>query len=83
MKITLRGVGNPDFNQYADVAPTGTVDVINIEQAARVCAAYIAEWDLGGGNWTNPYVFNEQGEKVARITYNGRILRPGDKYFND
>ena len=82
LKITLQGVGNPDFSQWADVAPERTINVETIEEAAKEASAYIDEYDLGGGNWTDPYVLNEQGEKVARIFYNGRIALPGDEYFN-
>lgn len=78
--LKLRSVGNPDFGQYAPLSPPVTLTVASVEEAAQKARAYIEEWNLGSGNM--PPLFVMQGKvKVARIAYNGSIMRPGDKWF--
>jgi hypothetical protein len=70
--VKLRSVGNPDHRQYAPVSDPVTVFVNSLREASEECRKYQAEWDLGGGNWPNTFVL-ENGVKVARISYNGRV----------
>lgn len=74
MRVILKSEGNPDFGQYASLSPTRAAEVASLEEASAVCRSYIADWDLGGGNWVagagNVY---DGDRKVAHISYNGRI----------
>ena len=65
-KFVLQGVGNPDFRQFADIAPkkTGSGTLAEIREIAR---EYIEEWDLGGGNFIGDI------EGGLSISYNGRL----------
>lgn len=78
MVLHLRGHGNPDFRQYADVAPKKDVPVKSFEEAQRIAAEYQAEYDLGGGNW-NAWI-TEGKKKVAHISYNLRVWTPEEDW---
>lgn len=54
-----------------------------LKECADACQQYIAENDLGGGNWNGGQVYNEREEKVACISYNGRIWEKGSEYFKN
>lgn len=76
--VLLSNHGNPDYGQdpYRPVwgAPAPRwVGCNSLEHAAEICRAYIAEHDLGGGNWSEAKVLDGQGQHVASISYNGRI----------
>ena len=49
--VKLRGHGNPDHRQYADVASPKDVPVASLEDASKTCLAYIEKHELGMGNW--------------------------------
>jgi hypothetical protein len=70
--IKLRSVGNPDHGQYAPVSERKTVQVQTIAEAQKACEDYIAENDLGGGNFVDPKVM-EDGKHIGWISYNGRF----------
>jgi hypothetical protein len=84
--VYLRGAGNPDFRQYADIAPTQIKLVNSIEQAQQICQEYIVQYELGGGNW---YTLETpkpgdvydivSGNLVTQIAYNGSIHEPEEK----
>lgn len=80
-EVTLESVGNPDFGQYPGASlpgvPRGRCAVTSLEEAAAKCREFIDEHDLGGGNWSGGDVF-EDGTLVARVSYNGRVWRPGE-----
>lgn len=78
--VTLSSVGNPDYQQYAPISNEETVICDSLDAAAAECRRYIEEWDLGGGNWTDPIVYCNK-VPVAKISYNGRIWTVGSKYF--
>lgn len=74
--VTLCSVGNPDhgqspFSSLPGVASRSSAEKTLID-ASRTCRAYIDANNLGSGNWSGGDVF-EDGVKVARISYNGRI----------
>lgn len=70
----LKSVGNPDFGQYAPVSNPKTVQGSTLSEMKAAAQAYIDEWDLGGGNWTNPVV--KQGSKViGHFSYNLRFWK--------
>ena len=79
--VKLTNEGNPDFRQYAPIAPDFIKPAKTLKEASDLCLAYIAEWDLGGGNWTGGDVYHPIKGKIASISYNGAVWK-GD-YFDD
>lgn len=75
--VKLRGVGNPDFSQYADVANPKTATGKTLGEISTAARNYIGEWNLGGGNWPVTRVFDSTGKVIAEISYNGRAWAPG------
>ncbi len=78
MTVFLSNRGNPDFRQDHRHQIPGTprdqwVEVADLDEASRVCRAYIVEHDLGSGNWTGGEVRSDLNEVVARISFNGRV----------
>lgn len=73
MKVKLSSCPNPDYRQTEAPAPSQVVEVESLEEASKVCRAYITEHELGGGNWSGGDVLDDSGQKIARISYNGRI----------
>ena len=72
--VSLSACGNPDFGQSRDIGvPKRVVAVTSLEEASTACQNYIAEFNLGSGNWTGGKVYGKGGAVVARISYNGRI----------
>lgn len=75
--VALSSCGNPDYNQNPDMALPGVeatyVPVNSLGEASSMARQYIAEHDLGGGNWSGGAVKNKQGKVVARVSYNGRV----------
>lgn len=81
MYVHLSAAGNPDFGEYGDIgAPERWEPVVSYAAASAVVRAYIAEYDLGGGNWTGGEIrAGERGtptQVVARVSYNGRVWPP-------
>ena len=78
-KVTLASVGNPDFRQCSTRSLPGvprlTVVAASMLAAASACREYIAEHDLGGGNWAGGDITLD-GKLVARVSYNGQIWYP-------
>jgi len=76
----MQGVGNPDFQQYAPIAPL-TVSVCDDEDWGKKFKDefvwYREEFNLGGGNcgFKTGAVWKKEGdvyEYVGRFSYNGR-----------
>ena len=75
MTVTLSSVGNPDYGQYYGknvLSPTLVIEVKNFAQASAISRAYIAKFDLGGGNWIGGMI-REGKRVVAKVGYNGRV----------
>lgn len=70
--MKLRSVGNPDFGQYAPVSDPETVSGDTLIEMRAHCDRYTQFWNLGGGNWVDPVV-TENGKKIGRFSYNGRL----------
>jgi hypothetical protein len=90
-EVLLANVGNIDHGQNPEAPLLGTNSgewhpVADLEDASRVCCEYIANNDLGCGNWAGGKVRDaETQEVVAEISYNGRIWptdgqTPGPKF---
>ena len=80
-KVLLASVGNPDFGQDSRRSmpgvPRRTLRVASLADASKACRAYIAHYELGGGNWLGGDV-QKDGKALARISYNGRAWEPGN-----
>ncbi len=76
--VTLSVCRNPDFSSdaYRTLPARAPREVPTLEAARVHCLRYIADNDLGGGNWTGGRVTDQTGKTVARISYNGRIWSP-------
>jgi hypothetical protein len=82
-RVRLASVGNPDFGQNPRVRKYGAEakrwqKVGSIAEASAACRKFIADNELGGGNWSGGDVQDEAGKVVARISYNGRAWLPSD-----
>ena len=78
--VMLSGEGNPDFRQYAPIAPPTSKRMPTLKEAKQLCKDYIRAWNLGGGNWVCEAgkVFVVVGDRckfVGRFSYNGRFWR--------
>ncbi len=76
-KVKLSNVGNPDFRQdpKRKLPDTicGLVGCDSIKEAVNLCRAYIAHYDLGGGNWSGGEIKRADGSFVGQVSYNGRV----------
>lgn len=74
--LQLQADPNPDFSPDSHEAsvqvPSQFVAVESLASAQSMVVRFIAEHDLGAGNWTGGLVLHD-GEPYARISYNGRI----------
>jgi hypothetical protein len=80
-EATLSAPGNPDFGQYAPVAPREKVQASSIKGLWAKCEEYIEKFDLGGGNWADPKV-KEDGKGIGHFSYNGRLWSAGKSAVN-
>jgi hypothetical protein len=75
-QVTLSHAKNPDINNgYWDEPPAEgciKVSVPTMQDAAKICRAYIERNNIGGGNWTGGKVYKGK-KQVALVSYNGRI----------
>lgn len=75
--VQLSSVGNIDHGEDSHSpmpgVPNKTSSVPSLIKAAQACSVYIANFELGGGNWSGGLVKNKDGKAVAEISYNGRI----------
>lgn len=82
-EVTLRGYGNPDFQQYADIAPKMTVRCCGTEEAVAIVRKYQDQFELGGGNCGPEHgvvwdISGKRRKKAGSISYNGRFWKPGE-----
>jgi hypothetical protein len=82
--VKLSNVGNPDFRQDCTRplpgVPVAWAHVGTIREASELCRAYIAYYDLGGGNWNGgEIVRNADGLVLGRVSYNGRVWATDNK----
>jgi hypothetical protein len=69
--LKLSWVGNPDLQQFADVAEPRMLEVGSFAKASEKTLEYIREWNLGGGN-LNAVIFDKRGNgrQIAFVSYN-------------
>ena len=70
--MKCRSVGNPDHAQYAPVSDPQVITGETLLEIRTKALAYIAEWELGGGNWPQCIV-KLNDKKVGYMSYNGRF----------
>ena len=80
MKVKLSSVGNPDFNQDPNrpmygCARNKIVPVATFKEASEVCMKFIADNNLGGGNWSGGDIADESGKVIALVSYNGKVWK--------
>ena len=80
MKVTLAHCKNPDIKggYWTAISRPRKFQIEvgpSYAEAVTICLAFIAEYDLGGGNWAGGQVYDDDGKQVARISYNGRLWR--------
>ena len=56
-------------------------EVNSFEEASKAVTDFIDYNDLGSSEFSGGDVVDMSGKKVAKISYNGRIWLPGDKWF--
>ncbi len=73
-RTMLCSAGNPDHGQYSAPSIPQAIMASSLEEASAACRKYIAQWNLGSGNWCGEAGKVYRAEKlVATIAYNGRI----------
>lgn len=78
--VALGAEGNPDHDEPRDIGlPVRRVEVPSLHDAVETARRFIVENNLGGGNWGGPAgkVRDSAGKVVARMSYNGRLWKPG------
>lgn len=78
MKVVLASVGNPDHGQDPTKPMYGCesnkiVPVASFKEASQKCMQFIADNDLGGGNWAGGQIMDDQDKIVAHVSPNGRV----------
>ena len=74
MLLKLKGVGNQDLQQYADVSPSRILEAGSFAEASRKTLEYIKTWNLAGGNLVAE-IFDKRkgGKQIASVSYNGKV----------
>ena len=75
-RLRAKSYANPDFDEDEPRGPDLDVEVRDPPCAVRVYLGWIRQHGLGGGN-AGDGVVTVDGEPLARISYNGRLWRPG------
>jgi hypothetical protein len=86
--VFLASCGNPDLRQHSDRPLPGVQDDLrlcsSIEVAKAAVLQFVADNDLGGGNWFGGTVFAADGSGgLGRISYNGRYWPDVDSVLHD
>ena len=80
--VELQAVPNVDYPKSSwrgSVSLKKKYKVVkNLKEAQRACRKYIEDNDLGGGNWTGGNIYNDEGDIVGYISYNGRAWESYD-----
>jgi len=75
-RVVLLSCGNPDYGQTEPQSPAMIVPVKDLLEAKNVVQAYLAEWNLGSGNWpalAGCVYPHDSAICIAQISYNGRV----------
>lgn len=78
--VVLAHGPNPDIERGGywsggapDAPRTATVPITTFAEASRICRAYIAKLELGGGNWYGGSILDRRLRQFAYVSYNGRV----------
>lgn len=78
--VRLEAVPNIDFDPLShegSVSAGPEFEVVSdSREASKVAKQFIRAYDLGFGNWVGGQVYDDQGEMIARVSYNGRVWGP-------
>ena len=87
-KLILQACGNPDHkeNPYDNIINGEIIQkeqkICNtIEECQMAVRDYIETQNLGAGNWSGGYVFDEYDNQEGYISYNGKYWEKGSKYY--
>lgn len=74
MKIALQSVPNIDFQNDDRLVRLHSVEIKSIDEAKDILRGFIADNDLGGGNFTEQTgrVYGNDGTHLMTISYNLR-----------
>jgi|TARA_R110000824_G_scaffold45667_2_gene131946 hypothetical protein len=83
-------VGNPDRNQYAPISDPEWIEADTLQDLRTEIQEYQDDWNVRGGNWKNPIVYEVHGKtkkKIGSLSYNLRLWIKvgavvGDKYID-
>ena len=53
-----------------------SVEITTLAEAGKVCRQYIQSKNIGNRGWMGGQVYNEKGDHVATVSYNGRVWPP-------
>lgn len=88
-KVILSACGNIDHleNPNSNIVngisvPSKIIETDSIDECQRYVHNYIDAYDLGAGNWSGGYVFNDT-KQIGYISYNGRYWEKGSTYYNE
>lgn len=80
LKVVLSHRVNPDIPEgyrspelLEGIPAKMIVQVSNLQEASEICQEYLEKFDLGAGNWSGGTVMDNEGEKVAHVSYNGNV----------
>ena len=79
-EVTLHGCGNPDRQQYADIAPRKTVRSCGLAATVKALKAYQDNYEMGAGNcgkdhgkvWLLPSTAGGRRKLVGYVSYGCR-----------
>ena len=79
--VILSAEPNPDyagvdFRGHTRISPWYEV-VDDLRGASAAVKSFRDRTGIGGGNWSGGQVFDDKGEQVAQVSYNGRVWEPG------
>jgi hypothetical protein len=82
-RVELSSAPNPDIEggywQGGMPGRPRSVPVASFAEASQVVQDYIAQHELGGGNWTGGEITDyATGKVLGRVSYNGRVWPPGE-----
>ena len=80
--VRLSTCGNIDKGQnpYEPMygVPSYTLKCQTIDECIKEVREYIEYYYIGGGNWTGGQVYDDNGNLIGRIYYNGRFIQQND-----
>jgi hypothetical protein len=80
MFVSLSSAINPDRpNQDIELIRPYGVEVKSFLEASQTCRAFIEKNGLGAGNWAGGNIYDENGQKIAKVSYIGRVWDKKDR----